>query len=255
MRFICWAKSGKAEMARVKMSLWGHGVTLGIKALLHVLCRVNREGVDTIPDKGPLIVVMNHINFLEVPLIYTHLYPRPSSSLVKAETWENPVLGRLADLWSGIPLTRSATDFSALRSAEVRLKEGQLLYVAPEGTRSYTGLLQRGNPGVVTLALRSGAPIVPLVHFGGESFWNNLKRLRRTPVTLRAGRIFRIKVPSGGVNRRLRQEIVDEVMKYMASLLPEDYRGHYAAEEASPSGKTGYEVEHAAEYKYLEFMD
>ncbi|MDZ7794819.1 MAG: lysophospholipid acyltransferase family protein [Spirochaetia bacterium] len=234
-------------MARVKMSLWGHGVTRGIKALLHMLCRITKEGVDAVPDEGPLIVVTNHINFLEVPLIYTHLYPRPSSSLVKAETWENPVLGRLANLWSGIPLTRRATDFTALRSAEARLKEGQLLYVAPEGTRSYTGLLQRGNPGVVTLALRSGATIVPVVHFGGERFWHNAKRLRRTPVSLRAGRPFRIKVPSGGVNRRLRQEIVDEVMTYMASLLPEDYRGHYAAEAGSPPGKV--------EYEYLEFME
>ncbi|MFO7731880.1 MAG: lysophospholipid acyltransferase family protein [Spirochaetia bacterium] len=238
-------------MARVKMSLWGHGVTRGIKALLHVLCKINREGIDAVPEEGPLIVVMNHINFLEVPLIYTQLYPRSSSSLVKVETWENPVLGRLADLWGGIPLTRSATDFAALRTAEARLKEGQLLYVAPEGTRSYTGLLQRGNPGVVTLALRSGAPIVPLVHFGGERFWHNLKRLRRTPLTLRAGRPCRIKVPSGGVNRRLRQEIVDELMKYMASLLPKEYRGHYATEEGSLPGKTGY----GAGYKFLEFVE
>jgi 1-acyl-sn-glycerol-3-phosphate acyltransferase len=131
------------------------------------------------------------------------------------------------------------------------VREGQLLYVAPEGTRSYTGLLRRGNPGVVTLALRSGAPIVPVVHFGGESFWHNVKRLRRTPVTLRAGRSFRIKVPSGGVNRRLRQEIVDEVMKYMASLLPEEYRGHYAAEGGSLPGKIEYEPE----YEYLEFIE
>ncbi|MFO7729344.1 MAG: lysophospholipid acyltransferase family protein [Spirochaetia bacterium] len=238
-------------MARVKMSLGGHIVTRGIKALLHVLCSINREGVDAVANEGPLIVIMNHINFLEVPLIYTQLYPRPSSSLVKAETWENPVLGRLADLWSGIPITRSVTDFAALRSAEARLKEGQLLYVAPEGTRSYTGLLQRGNPGVVTLALRSEAPIVPLVHFGGERFWHNLKRLRRTQVTLRAGRPFRIRVPSGGVNRRLRQEIVDEVMEYLASLLPENYRGYYAAEGDSPSGKAEYE----SECKYLEFIE
>jgi len=53
------------------------------------------------------------------------------------------------------------------------------------------------------------------------------------------------------VNRRLRREIVDEVMRYMASLLPEDYRGHYAAEEGSPSGKTGY----GTGYKYLEFIE
>jgi 1-acyl-sn-glycerol-3-phosphate acyltransferase len=215
---------------RVKMSLTGRIVTVGIKLLLHVLCRIRLERVESIPQEGPLIVAVNHINFLEVPLIYTHLYPRPSSSLVKAETWENPILGPLADLWSGIPLQRERTDFSALRTAEERLAHRHLLLIAPEGTRSYNGIMQSGNPGVVILALRTGTPIVPLVHFGGEKFWQNLKRLRRTEVVMRAGRPFFIEPGAGRVNREKRQVIVYEIMHYMASLMPEHYRGHYSAD-------------------------
>ncbi len=226
---------------KVKMSLTGRIITHGIKALLHLLCRIRQENLDSVPAEGPFIVVVNHINFLEVPLIYTHLYPRPSSSLVKAETWKNPVLGRLADLWSGIPLKRDATDFSALRTAEERLARRQLLLIAPEGTRSYSGVMQSGNPGVVLLALRSGAPIFPLVHYGGEEFWNNIKRLRRTEVVMRAGRPFYIEPGEGRVNREKRQQIVYEIMHYLASLMPEYYRGVYG-------GDTGHK------YSYLRFF-
>jgi len=226
---------------KVKMSFTGRIITLGIKALLHLLCRIRQENLDSIPADGPFIVVVNHINFLEVPLIYTHLYPRPSSSLVKAETWENPVLGRLADLWSGIPLRRDATDFSALRTAEERLSQGQLLLIAPEGTRSYSGVVQSGNPGVVLLALRSGTPIVPMVHYGGEKFWKNIKRLRRTEVVMRAGRPFYIEPGEGRGNREKRQQIVYEIMHYLASLMPEYYRGKYGSD-------TGQN------YSYLRFL-
>lgn len=210
------------------MSFFGHAVTLTIKGLLRLLCRFRMEGLETIPPHGPLIVVVNHINFLDVPLLYTSLYPRQTSSLVKAETWDNFLLGKLGNLWNGIPLQRDSTDFSALRSAEQRLRDGHILMVAPEGTRSYDGQLGRGKTGVVALALRAGVPILPVLHFGGENFWANLKRLRRTPVTLRVGEPFRIEPPAGRVNAELRQKIVDEMMENMAALLPPSYRGAYA---------------------------
>lgn len=226
---------------KAKMSLTGRIITRGIKVLLHLLCRIRQENLDSIPAEGPFIVVVNHINFLEVPLIYTHLYPRTTSSLVKAETWDNPVLGPLANLWSGIPLKRDATDFSALRTAEERLAQRQLLLIAPEGTRSYSGVMQSGNPGVVLLALRSGAPIYPLVHYGGENFWKNIKRLRRTEVVMRAGRPFYIEPGEGRVNRETRRQIVYEIMHYLASLMPEYYRGVYGRD-------TGHK------YSYLRFF-
>ena len=212
---------------KTDLGLFGRFVTIVIRWLFRILCRIKEEGSERLPDHGPCIVVVNHINFLEVPIIYPFMYPRLTSSLVKKETWENPFLGRLATLWNGIPIRRDTADFTALRTAEKRLREGHILMVAPEGTRSYDGRMGPGNPGVVILALRAGVPILPIVHYGGERFWYNLKRFKRTPVTLKVGRPFRIEAPEGRVTSTVRRAIVDEMMEYMAALVPEYYRGNY----------------------------
>lgn len=226
---------------KVKMSFWGHLVTRGIKGILHVLCRIKLENMEILPKEGPALVVVNHINFLDVPLLYTHLYPRQTSSLVKVETWDNFFLARLADLWNGIPLDRRITDFNALREAEKRLKQKHILMIAPEGTRSGHGRLSRANPGAVLFALRHRIPIYPVVHFGEESFWHNLKRLKRTPVTMRAGRPFVLAEQQKRINSETRQAMADEIMSYCASLLPPAYRGFYA--------------ESGGAYTFLQFRD
>jgi len=194
---------------KVKMSPGGHFITRCIRMLLHLLCRISFENPEVLPEEGPVILAVNHINFLDVPLVYTHLYPRQTSSLVKTETWDNFFLGKLADLWNGIPIDRNTTDFNALRSAEERLRKRHILMIAPEGTRSRDGKLQRGNPGVVMLALRHNIPVYPFIHFGEELFLHNLKRLKRTDVTLRTGRPFMLRAPDGRVNREIRQKMVD----------------------------------------------
>jgi 1-acyl-sn-glycerol-3-phosphate acyltransferase len=173
-------------------------------------------------------MIGNHINFLEVLISYTHLQPRKMAGFAKAETWKNPFLGWLADLWGAIPLHRGEADMAALRQAFRALEEGRILAVAPEGTRSHDGRLQRGVPGIVLLALHSGAPLLPMVHWGGERFWQNLARLRRTDFRLALGQQFYLDPGGVKVDHQVRQEMIDEVMYQMAALLPPDYRGVYA---------------------------
>jgi 1-acyl-sn-glycerol-3-phosphate acyltransferase len=104
---------------------------------------------------------------------------------------------------------------------------GKIVAVAPEGTRSNHGRLQRGYSGVVTLALHSGAPLLPLVYYGGEHFRSNLARLRRTDFNIRVGRRFTIDTGGLKLTRPLRQAITDEIMYQLAELLPPVYRGVY----------------------------
>ncbi len=203
-------------------------VTSAIKGLGRILCRVDDAQLARVPERGPLIIVANHINFLEVPLLYTHLQPRPLTGFVKSETWNNPLLGALSDLWGGIPLRRGEADLTALRRALGALEAGHIVAVAPEGTRSGDGRLRQGHPGVVFLALHSGAPLLPVVYYGGEAFWNNLGRLRRTDFRFVVGWPFYLDAGGARVTRAVRRRMTDEVMYQIAALLPPAYRGIYS---------------------------
>ena len=76
------------------------------------------------------------LNFLDAPIFFTHLQPRVITALVKEETWNNPFLGALFSLWGGIPIKRGEIDLKAYSRSRDRFKEGNILAIAPEGTRS-----------------------------------------------------------------------------------------------------------------------
>jgi 1-acyl-sn-glycerol-3-phosphate acyltransferase len=143
------------------------------------------------------------------------------------ESWDNAFLNWLFNLWGLIPVRRGEADTTALRKAIAVLEEGYIFGIAPEGTRNITGRLKRAHPGAVILALHSGAPLLPLAHWGGESFLKNLVRLKRTDFHVRVGEPFHLAVDGMRMTRELRQQIVDEMMYRLAELLPHQYRGEY----------------------------
>jgi 1-acyl-sn-glycerol-3-phosphate acyltransferase len=203
-------------------------VTTSIKSLTRILCNVDDAQLINVPECGPLIIASNHINFMDVPVMYTHLQPRNITGFAKAETWDNPAMGFLFDLWGAIPIQRGVADKSAFRSAVIALNNGKILAIAPEGTRSGHGRLGRGLPGIVMLAHHSNAPILPLVYFGGERLRDNINRLRRTDFHIRVGKLFTLQFPGGKLDREIRHKMVDEIMYQIAILLPEEYRGYYS---------------------------
>jgi len=215
------------------MTLTGRVVGTTIKRLTRILCRVDDAQLAHVPTQGPLILIANHVNFLEVPLLYTHLQPRPVTGFAKIETWNNPAMGLLFDLYGAIPLRRGEADVAAFRRGLAILEAGQILAVAPEGTRSGHGRLGRGYPGVVMLALRSGAPLLPLAYYGGESFRQNIARLRRTDFHIVVGQPFYLEAGGVQMTRVVRRQMVDEIMYQLAALLPPAYRGHYSNLDAA----------------------
>ncbi|MCP4539956.1 MAG: 1-acyl-sn-glycerol-3-phosphate acyltransferase [Chloroflexi bacterium] len=204
--------------------------TWTVKFLTHVLCRIDDTELARVPEHGPFLVVVNHVNFLEGPILYTHLLPRKMTGFVKAENLEHLFFGTLLfTLWKGIPLYRDdGGDMAAFRLGLQALKEGQFLTVAPEGSRSGHGRLRQGYPGIAFLALRSKVPVLPIAVHGGEVFWDNFSRLRRTDFHIAVGQSFRL--DTGGVRAtgQVRQQMIDEIMYQMAALLPPAYRGFYS---------------------------
>ena len=205
-----------------------------------ILCRIDKVDLNKVSRTGPLIIYANHINSIEVPLIFSHLQPRPITALAKAESWDNPLFNWLFNTWKLIPVRRGEADMTAMRKSLSMLKEGYIFGISPEGTRSRGGQLQRAHPGIVPIALRSKAPLQPIAHWGGEAFPQNIKRLHRTDFHIRVGKAFYLESHGERVTSEVRQKMVDEMMYQMAKLLPESYRGYYA------------DLENASE-KYLRF--
>jgi 1-acyl-sn-glycerol-3-phosphate acyltransferase len=210
------------------MTLSHFFVVATLKGLTSLICRIDDAQLAQVPDRGPLIVAANHVNIIEIPIIYTRLQPRPVVGMVLADRWNNPLLGWVLDVGGTIPLRRGEPDVAALRTALDRLRSGYIIVIDPEGTRSGDGRLQKGHPGAVLLALRSGAPLLPVVFHGGEHYKDNLRRLRRTDFHIEVGRPFHLDAGRRRVTRQVRQRMIDEVMYQMAALLPPAYRGVYS---------------------------
>ncbi len=199
-----------------------------VKTGARVLLRVETTGMQYIPSSGPVILATNHVNFIDAPLLYT-LLPREATGLAKAETWHNPILGLGATSWGAIPIRRGELDLTAFRRALQVLRDGKMLGIAPEGTRSRHGCLLRGRGGIVGLSQRiPEAPIVPAAMYGHERYAQNWRRLHRTKTRLAFGQGFHLKPGLGRMTHEVRQKVVDEIMMQIAALLPPAYRGVYS---------------------------
>lgn len=199
-----------------------------IRIYTRITCRIDAPDLHKFPMHGPLIAIANHTGQIEVPMLFAHLQPRKLSGWAKVEAWNNWFLRWVFNIWGAIPVHRGEADMKALKLALKALEEGKIFGLAPEGTRNKTGQLIRAMPGTVIIALHSGAPIIPIVHWGGEVYLKNLKRLKRTDFHIRVGDPFKLNVEGVKVTSEVRQQIVDEMMYEMAKFLPEEYRGVYS---------------------------
>lgn len=194
---------------------------------LRLLTRFEVRGVQESAPTGPALLVMNHLHWLD-PVIGIAVVDRPAV-MFTAEKWEHrPVIGHVIR-WSqrAIFVNRGEADRKALTQALEVLKRGDMLAVAPEGTRSKTGALQQGHEGAAYLASRTGAVIVPIAAYGQEQAGRAWKRLRRPRIVVTLGKPFRLE---GTPNKAKSQQLAlytDEIMLRLAALLPAEYRGVY----------------------------
>ncbi len=199
-----------------------------IRFLLFFISKIDWQSLRSVPSKGPMILVSNHVNFLDAPIGFTYLYPRPLISLVKTETFESPLFRFLFNTWGSIPVNRGTADFEALGKCIDSLKQEKLLVIAPEGTRTNDGKLIQAHTGIVIIAIKSKSPILPIAQVGAEKFHPNFKRLKRTHISIKVGQPFLIKTSNSYPSKEERQKIADEIMYQLAKLMPEEYRGYYS---------------------------
>lgn len=215
------------------MSLKRRIILAFLKNLTGLIYRVDDAQLARVPDRGPLILVVNHVHIMELPTLFTRLQPRPVTGLASAHRWDSSWSRWLLDTFGIIPLRRGEADIAAMRTAVQALEEGYMMIISPEGTRSGHGRLQETHPGAALVALHSGAPMLPIVHYGSENYKNNLPRLRRTDFHIVVGRPFYLDAGGVRVTRQVRRQMIDEVMYQLAALLPPAYRGVYSDLDAA----------------------
>lgn len=205
-------------------------IVIFIRFLERVLCRkVEIVGREHVPRRGPLIVASNHLNNADPPIIAAAL-PRRAVFMAKREMFSWPVLSWLFKAFGAFPVRRGEADLQAMRHAMLRLEQGMALMMFPEGTRSRDARLHRGHPGTAVLAMKTGAPILPVAIYGTEDVrwpWLFVRPLGIRYVRVTIGEPFFLpKVDR--VTTKTAEEYTDLIMRRVAALLPERYRGEYA---------------------------
>ncbi len=183
-------------------------------------------GLEYVPPQGGIIVATNHMSRIDIPLLFA-LPVRPDITALVTDKYQSyPFFKWFAITAGGIWIDRTKADFTAFRQAADVIAEGRALGIAPEGTRS-NGELLEGKPGTVLLALKTGAPVIPLGISGTDRVNDEWKHLRKPHLTVRIGPPLTFAPLDRDQRDEQLQNYTTEMMCQIAALLPEQYRGFY----------------------------
>ncbi len=198
---------------------------LAVGLLLRLLTRCWVEGVENIPSSGPLLVVANHINLVDPPVLGA-LLPRRIVFMGKEELFGVPIIGWVVKWYGAFAIKRGSADRQALRTAAGVLEKGNALGMFPEGTRSKSGRMAVAHPGAALLAMLASAPVLPVAITGTDRLRSWHWFLTRPTITVRIGQPFRLERDRSGKGSL--EESTRAMMARVALLLPEDQRGYYS---------------------------
>ena len=211
-----------------------------VKPTMLALYRIKVEGLENVPKKGAAIIAANHLSFLDSFFIPLVIKRRKMTYLAKADyfkTWKTSwffkSVGQISCEREG-----GSKSQQSLEIALDVLKDGKLLGIYPEGTRSPDGYLYRGRTGVARLALASGAPVIPCGLIGTEKVMPKDAKLPklwgRVPVTIRFGRPLDFSRFAGQETDRFAlRSVTDEIVYEIMQLSGQEYRDQYASKTAT----------------------
>ena len=193
-------------------------------AILRVVFRmfggVTCAGLENIPAAGGVILAANHISHVDPPVVGIYV-SRQVHYMAKEELFRVPMLGAWMRKVGAFPVRRGTADRKALTRAIEMLKEGKLICIFPEGTRSPDGKLHEPELGIGMIALKSRAPVVPAAVVGSNKVLPpGGKRLYRNPIRIYYGKplVFEDLYDSADT-RRAYEEIGRRIMAAIAELL------------------------------------
>jgi 1-acyl-sn-glycerol-3-phosphate acyltransferase len=196
------------------------------RALLWLLTRTEIRGLEHVPARGPYIILTNHLSAIDPPLIMA-VFPSPITVFAGHTHRHEFIIGEVMNALGAIWVKRGEVDRHALRAALDALKAGGILGLAPEGTRSRTGGLLKGKIGAAYLASRVDVPLIPAALTGTEVGLLVLLKLGRPRTTVTIGPPFRLPNANPQASRQELEEYTELMMRTLAGMLPEQYRGEY----------------------------
>lgn len=199
-----------------------------IRFIINLIADVEIDGMERLPP-GNVLIASNHLGRMD-PAIILYIMEREDVIIAVAEKYkQHPIFGMIGRTVNAVWLNRFEADFAALREILARMKQGGIMFIAPEGTRSKNESLQEGKLGAAFLASKSGYPVLPVALIGTEDrvIIDNLKHFRKSKIRVVAGSVLYIETPKGQAREEALRNATEEVMCQIAALLPEKNRGVY----------------------------
>jgi len=198
----------------------------GVWLFFFLLTRRVIQGQGNVPSQGSLLIVANHLNLADPPLLGIS-FGRKVIFMAKEELFRYRFIAYFMRRFGTFPVSRRRFGRAALRQARQVLDDGLPLVVFPEGRRSHSGQLEAALPGAALIACRSGTPVLPVGISGTEQVKGITWILRRPRITVNIGRPFYLAPPDGNLTRKELAGLANSIMKQIAELLPQEYRGNY----------------------------
>jgi 1-acyl-sn-glycerol-3-phosphate acyltransferase len=196
-----------------KITLW---------ALFKTLFRFRVEGREHEPARGPFVAAANHVSAIDPPMVGLALKHRPAY-MAKHELFSVPVLGPWLRSVGVFPVRRGEPDRRAIRKSLEVLNSGGVLVMFPEGTRSPDGRLRDPEPGAAMIALRTGAPVVPIAVINSQRILpKGARRPRLQQVTVRIGPPLAVPRIAGRLDPQLVEDWGARIIEAIERLLPAD---------------------------------
>jgi 1-acyl-sn-glycerol-3-phosphate acyltransferase len=207
---------------------WFYYIARGLLiGLFKLFTRWQVKGRENVPEEGPVLLVANHLNLADPPLLGVSL-KRRVIFMAKEELFRSRLSAYFLGGFGSFPVHRGKLDRQALRSSQQVLADGQILVMFPEAARSRSAKLKKALPGSALIVCRSGVPILPVGIIGTEQLRGVGCLFRRPRVTINIGRPFSLPPVEGKLTRERLVEYTDVIMRRIAELLPPKYRGVYA---------------------------
>ncbi|HWO75848.1 MAG TPA: lysophospholipid acyltransferase family protein [Bacillus sp. (in: firmicutes)] len=194
-----------------------HFAKTAVSVLLFPAYRIQVIGKENIPKEGGVLLCSNHISNLDPPVVGITC-PRPISFMAKAELFDAPIFGTILKKVHAFPVKRGMSDREALRTGLKALKDGHVLGLFPEGTRSKTGELGKGLAGAGFFAMRTDAKVVPCAIIGEYKFFRKIKVVYGKPIDFDEMR----------ENKASAEEATDHIMSAIKALIDTHNQGSKA---------------------------